>query len=536
MPSFHIQAPGNKTFVYEWTKPEVTIGRDLKNDLVLADPRASRRHAIVRQTTSGVTFEDLKTNNGTFVNGERITEIELADGDTIKIGNSLLIFKAEEAAPPLPSTDELRQVLEKPPDEVLDTSFTTNLTASKEVSPLVFRQELEKKERIFGLFYELSRKLGSVSSLEAIYDQVCEVLFQVTSASRCLIFRKSEPGGFQEVAVRMRKAGEVSGPLPMSQAVFERVARERVSVLLEPVQRANPEMPAQGTPSRPIQSVMASPIVGRRKLLLGIIYVDCHNPLEPFTSTDLDMLNAVAVQTGLAIDTLAIYERLQREAQQRANFERFLPQQIVDDILRSPGTLKLGGVRQKVTAFFADIRNFTTLSETCPPEDIVNLLNRYFTLASGIIFHHGGTLDKYIGDGVLALFGAPIVGERDAVKAVRAAVDLQRALIEFNQEMAAIALPQISIGIGINCGSAIVGYIGTEQRLDYTAVGDTINIAARLESIAQPGQIVISESIMQSLDDTFVLKRLETAKLKGKNEKLQIAEVIWQKPAAGASG
>ena len=280
---------------------------------------------------------------------------------------------------------------------------------------------------------------------------------------------------------------------------------------------------------------MAAPIVGRRGLL-GIIYADRQDPLETFSSTDLDLLNAIAVQTGLAIDTLTTYERLQREAQRRANFERFLPQQIVDDILRSPGTLRLGGVRQKVTAFFADIRDFTTLSETSSPEVIVKLLNRYFTLASEIIFRHGGTLDKYIGDGVLALFGAPIASERDATKAVRAAVDLQRALIEFNQASAEAQLPQISIGIGINTGPAIVGYIGSEQRLDYTAVGDTVNIAARLESIAQPGQIVVSESIMQALDETFIVKRLEPAKLKGKNEKLRIAEVVWQKPATTVPG
>jgi adenylate cyclase len=272
---------------------------------------------------------------------------------------------------------------------------------------------------------------------------------------------------------------------------------------------------------------MAAPIIGRRGLL-GIIYADRHDVLETFSSNDLDLLNAVAVQTGIAIDTVNTYERLQREAQARSNYERFLPQQIVDDILRSPGKVKLGGVRQKVTAFFADVRSFTTLSESSKPEVIVNLLNRYFTLASEIIFRHGGTLDKYIGDGMLALFGAPIVSERDAVKAVRAAVDLQRALIQFNQELEESQLPPISVGIGINTGPAIVGYIGSEQRLDYTAIGDTINTAARLESIAKPGQIVISESTWQDLDDGFTLNPLETVKLKGKSENLRIAEVIWQ--------
>jgi adenylate cyclase len=532
MPSFDIQAPDNKTFVYQLTRPEVTIGRDLQNDLVLADPRVSRRHAIVRQTADGIRLSDLKTNNGTFVNGQRITEVKLADGDAIKIGNCKLTFTAVEP-PPLVS-QEMRQILQKRPGEVLDTSFLANLTASKETPPIVYRQALEKKERILALFYELSCKLGSVFSLEEIYQKVCEIVLQVTPASRCLIFRKDAEGEFKEVSARLREGNLVIPPLPVSKAVFAKVARKRVSLLLEHAQREGISLFSRSLRLNQIQSVMAVPIVGRRALL-GIIYADCYDLLKTFSPDDLDLLNAVAVQTGMAIDTITTSERLQREAQARASYERFLPQQIVDDMLRSPEKVKLGGVRQMVTALFSDLRGFTALSEDCQPEIVVNLLNRYFTLASEIIFRHGGTLDKYIGDGLLALFGAPTVSERDAVKAVRAAVDLQRALMGFNQELAEIQLPPAAVGIGINTGMAIVGYIGSEHRLDYTAIGDTINTAARLESIAQPGQIVISESTLQALDESFHLKPLETVKLKGKSESLRIAEVIWQQPTSRAS-
>jgi class 3 adenylate cyclase len=231
---------------------------------------------------------------------------------------------------------------------------------------------------------------------------------------------------------------------------------------------------------------------------------------------------------GIAINTVINYERLQRQAQARSSFERFLPRQVVDQILRSPDEVRLGGVRQKVTALFADIRNFTTLSETSTPELIVNLLNQYFSMVSEIIFKHSGTLDKYIGDGLMALFGAPYASELDAVKAVRAAVEMQRAMVTFNDRMRADNLPPIQIGVGVNTGPAIVGYIGSESRLDYTAIGDTINIASRLEGLAQPGQIVISENTMQSLDETFRVRSLGTERLKGKNVNLRILEVVWQ--------
>jgi adenylate cyclase len=528
MPSFRVQVPGKKAFVYRLTKPETAIGRDMQNDLVLEDPRVSRRHAVVRQTPQGIIISDLRSGNGTYINDgtERITEARLTPNDVIRMGTTTLTLILEDVAPPEAVQEEWAERLQKTPDELITTLAIAELGGSQEIPSVVLRHELEKKERILALFYELSRKLSSVFSLEEIYDKVFEILFQVTPALRCVIFRRDEQGEFQQVASRMRE-GSLDQPLPISQTIFEKVARERVSLLLEDTRRSSKELPSHSILFSQIHSVMAAPIIGRRGLL-GIIYADRRDVLDTFSSDDLDLLNAVAVQTGIAIDTVTTYERLQREAQARSKYERFLPQQIVDDILRSPERVKLGGVRQKVTAFFADVRSFTTLSETSQPEVIVNLLNRYFTMASNIIFRHGGTLDKYIGDGLLALFGAPIASGRDAVKAVRAAVDLQRSLIDFSRELAEINLPPIAVGIGINTGPAIVGYIGSEQRLDYTAIGDAINTAARLESIAKPGQIIVSETTMQELDESFILKQLDTVKLKGKSENLRIAEVLWQ--------
>jgi adenylate cyclase len=524
-----VQAPGGRFFVHQLTKGETSIGRDPKNDLTLDDPRVSRNHAVVRVTTEGVTLTDLKSGNGSFVNGQRITQVTLASNDTIKLGDHVLTFVSETTRPLTEPTDqEMREVLKKTPEEMMMSSAIGEIGTSRELPPIALRHELEKKELVLSLFYQLSRKLGSVFSIEEIHEQIFEMMFEVTPASRVFIFRKNEQGELQQVAARTRDASDAGEPLPISKTIFTKVSRERVSVLLENTQRDTQGGPSQSILLSQIHSVIAAPIIGR-KGLLGVIYADRQDILETFSSDDLDLLNAVAVQMGIAIDTVTTHERLQKEAQARANYERFLPQQIVDDILRAPDKVKLGGVRQVVTALFADVRGFTTLSESSSPEMIVTLLNRYFTLISEIIFRHGGTLDKYIGDGLMALFGAPYASERDPVKAVRAAVDMQRALIEFNKELDELKLPNIAIGIGINTGPAIVGYIGSETRLDYTAIGDTINTAARLESNSKPGQIIVSESTMQVLDESFTLKPLDTIKLKGKTENLRIAEVIWKK-------
>jgi adenylate cyclase len=587
MSSLYIQTPGGKEFIFDLSKPEVAIGRELKNDLILDDPRVSRTHALARLIEDGVVLRDLESGNGTFVNGFRIppnVDFRLAENDQIKMGSCSLTFQKgplppNDTAPdsfrgitpktsdsyrdlfqkppdpfhdvldvlqkpsdsqrdviPRPpdlfrdaipkAPDSFRQVVQKTPDQMLAPSRLNDFTASQDMPPIVYRYELEKKDRILRLFYELSHKLSLIYTLEEIYDQVFEFLLSVTSATRCFIFRKNEMGDFEQVAAKTRGPGEVGTPLPISQTIFSKVMAERVSVLLEEAQRAGSEMSSKSILANNVQSVMAAPIIGPRGLL-GIIYADRLDLNEPFSPDDLDLLNAIAVHTGIAINTVISHERLQKQAQARASFERFLPRQVVDHILRSPDAIKLGGVRQMVTALFADIRNFTSLSENCTPEVIVNLLNHYFSMVSEIIFRHGGTLDKYIGDGLLALFGAPYVGELDAVQAVRAAIEIQRAMVSFNEKQFTQNLPQIAVGIGINTGQAIVGYIGSETRLDYTAIGDTINTTSRLQNLAQPGQIVISENTMQVLDESFILKPLGTERLKGRNANLRIAEVVW---------
>ncbi len=529
MPSFYVQTT-NRNYTFDIDKPEIAIGRELKNDLILDDPRVSRYHAVARKMAEGVTIRDLGSGNGVFVNGVRIApnvDFKLAQNDQIKLGSCTLTFQDVDPLRTQEVDNVLREVMQKTPKDVIATSALASHTKPEDVPALIYRQELEKKERILRLFYDLSLKLSSVFSLDEIYQQAFEILFSVTPVSRCFIFRKNEQGEFEEVASKIRE-NEASGKtMPISQTIFAKVAGERVSVLLEDPKSGALEITSKSVVATRVQSVMASPIIGPRGLL-GIIYADRFDAFQRFNADDLDLLNAISVHMGIAINTVINYERLQKQAQARSSFERFLPRQVVDQILRSPDEVKLGGVRQKVTALFADVRNFTTLSETSTPELIVNLLNRYFSMVSEIIFRHSGTLDKYIGDGLMALFGAPYASELDAIKAVRAAVEMQRAMVAFNERMRAEKLPPIQIGIGVNTGPAIIGYIGSESRLDYTAIGDTINTAARLESLAQPGQIVISENTMQSLDETFRVRSLGTERLKGKNVNLRILEVVWQ--------
>ena len=533
-----VQPPAGSPLQYRLRDRETAIGRDPKSDVPLDDTRVSRRHALVVCADGRITVADLASRNGTYLNGRRLggQPEPLAQGDVLKIGDFTLVFECDAAAPFVDAEagEAMRAVLKKAPAEVLSGVMPAGGGVAREMSADGLRFELEKKTRVLGLFYELSRTLGSVFSLPDVYDKVIGMLMQVTPAARVVIFQVADRGEMRHVASRVRGApgsepvDPAAQPLRVSKTVFDNVAKQRVSVLLENTRPDEPLLPASMRLNQ-THSVMAAPIVGR-KGLLGVIYADQQDLLQTFSADDLDLLNAVAVQTGIALDTVAAHEALQREAKTREKYERFLPQQLVDDVLLDPDReITPGGTRLTISVLFADLRGFTTLSEAIEPESVVELLNRFLTLMSEVIFRHGGTLDKYIGDGVLALFGAPYGTERDALKAVRAAIDMQRAVAAFNHSLVASGQPEIGVGIGINTGPAIVGFIGSDTRLDYTAIGDTVNTAARLEHLAKAGQIIISEHTMQALDASVSYTVLEAVQVKGRLAKLQIGDVAWAK-------
>jgi adenylate cyclase len=198
-------------------------------------------------------------------------------------------------------------------------------------------------------------------------------------------------------------------------------------------------------------------------------------------------------------------------------------------MLENPESFKLGGVSQTITILFADIRGFTRISEHAPPEKIVGLLNRYFSAMTDIIFAHGGTLDKYLGDGLMALFGAPTATPDDASNALNAAVAMQRRLLGINRELRDEGFPEIGVGMGLHTGEVVVGYIGSDRRSEYTAIGDTVNTSSRLESNARGGEILISDATAQAAHSRYKLQPREPIMVKNRQQPVKLWEVDWQR-------
>jgi adenylate cyclase len=227
-------------------------------------------------------------------------------------------------------------------------------------------------------------------------------------------------------------------------------------------------------------------------------------------------------------------ESLQQKERIQSAFGRYVSDYVLSQLLEGGETDELGGIEREVTVLFADIRRFTRLSEGLPASRVVSLLNEIFQLASDRILAAGGTIDKFIGDSVMAYFGAPVPQSDHAQRAVQAAIDLQRAVAERNQRRAGSGAPIVSLGIGIHTGAVVVGTIGSDRRTDFTAVGDAVNVAQRLEKLARPEEILVSEAVQRRVRGTFKLRFEGERQLSGRLEPVHVYSVDQSPPPARA--
>jgi adenylate cyclase len=207
-------------------------------------------------------------------------------------------------------------------------------------------------------------------------------------------------------------------------------------------------------------------------------------------------------------------------------FSRYVAREVVDEILKDPEQLALTGARRQVTALFCDIRGFTATAESLPPEEVVELLNAFYDLMIETTFKHDGTLDKFLGDGVMAVFGAPLHRPDHALMAARTALAMQAGIRELSARRVAAGKSPLDVGIGLNAGEVIAGTVGTDSRMEYTVVGDCVNLAARLESRARPGQILVSGDTYARLNGAVHGRSLGRFSVKGKDEAVEVWELL----------
>ncbi len=253
---------------------------------------------------------------------------------------------------------------------------------------------------------------------------------------------------------------------------------------------------------------------------------------DVFNSNMIRFLNLVADGFATGIILSRIYGQMIQEEKQRLNLSRFFSATVREKITSTKGNLRLGGERKHVTILFADLEGFTSMSERIDHEQVVEILNSYFSKMTPIIFAHNGTLDKLMGDGMMALFGAPLAHENDPYQAVITAIEMIKALKIFNEKNRNKGWPHLNCTIGINSGEVVAGYIGSEEHMNYTVIGDAVNVAQRIQATAESNKILISGSVrneirerIEEISDLKNLKKLPSRKLKGKKKNIDIYEV-----------
>jgi len=257
------------------------------------------------------------------------------------------------------------------------------------------------------------------------------------------------------------------------------------------------------------------------------LYLFIENYWLDISAPFIAVILAYVVNVGYRVIT-----EKQKSKKMKGAFQRFVSRQVVDEIIKNGlDNLTVGGRKQKLVVFFSDIRDFTPLAERLAPEEVVELLNYYFKEMTNIAFKYGGTVDKYIGDAIMVEFGAPLPRPNDEELAVRMAVEMQERMKELRVLWKSQGKEQFDIGCGINSGEAVVGFMGTDRKMEYSALGDTVNIASRLESLTKEyhASIIISQSVYEKVKDIVVVKELGFATIKGKTNKVQIYDVLGLK-------
>jgi len=517
---------------------KLVVGRAVTSDVPIYDPTISRRHAEIALTENGVRVTDLGSSNGTFLNGAKITEAEAGANDVVTFGK--VAFRVKEVTAPLP-----RPQVVPPPAEfksgtkggVAGGTIVRQLPVSGGVPAIVIDQpegsshlkvraqsQEERREKKLSLLLEVSKELSKQQELDRLLDKVVDFTFQIMNVDRVSILLLD--GKSNELIPRISKSrtGDASAARHVPQSIARKAVEERVAILSDNA-AADERFKGKSILIQSVRSAMCTPLMGSDQKVLGILYVDNLTATHSFADEDLEFLIAFGGLTAVAIENSQLSERIRREALVLSNFQRYFSPNVAADIAQKGEEVQLKGEKRPVVIFFSDIRGFTPMSETMNPDEIAGLLTEYFTEMVDIVFEHQGTLDKFMGDAIMALWGAPIAHEDDADRAMQCAVDQIETLEKMNAKWKESGRQPLAIGIGINFGEVFAGNIGSNRRLEYTVIGDAVNTASRLCSSAGLNEILISEPFYKALKKPPKVEALEPIQVKGKAKKVPVYRV-----------
>jgi adenylate cyclase len=478
-------------------KPGITVDLDLSPDSTV-----SRPHARIWLENDRWWIQDLGSSGGTLVNGEEIRgegKLPLAIGSHIRIGESELQFEPprkplSQSQPPAERPRPYVRALDPNATQLTDFIKKVNLSpvlpASEPIALDTMPLDATVGTRQQRLLYELLLEFGVDVPVDQLLQRAVErIVAAISSAERGAILI-CEPATGQ----LLLKAHLPPGQPSVSSTLAEHAMNCRGGFIW----RRNPDMSASQIEHQ-MASGMYAPLLWRGETF-GVVCVDnCGEGSHGFDNDDLELIVAAAQHLALAIANHNLRDDLRQNAalveRLMTNFSPAVRRRLLERARL--GRLRLGGEKSEVTILASDIRGFTSTTANMDAEDVVDMLNSYFTAQVQAIFRYDGTIDKFIGDGLLAVFGSPEADERQHAKAVRAAMAIQAAISEVNAARRARGQGVCEIGVGVHCGQVLHGFIGSEERMEFTLIGDAVNRAARFCDAAAPGEVLISPELHQ---------------------------------------
>ncbi len=369
--------------------------------------------------------------------------------------------------------------------------------------------------------YELQRAIEMEFDIDRIFGHILDYTFKLLDCDRAVILMEDEKGDLKPRALKTKRQDD---RMLISSTLVKKVLAEKVGFITADAMTDKRFDNAPSIALQMVRSSMTVPILHDNDLL-GIMIIDSSVSIDAYSEKDLSLLTNIANQTAHFIKNAEMARKIEMEAVTRERFQRLLSPNLAEMVVSGKLKVEKGGESRVSTVLFADIRGFTALSETLSAAEVLQMLNEYFELMVEIVFRHEGTVDKFVGDAIMVLWGAPVTHADHALRAVRAALDMQAALVGYNKIRAVMGKPPIQVGIGINTGELVAGYIGSTLTMSYSVIGDAVNIASRLCSAAKGGEILISEDTYRMLDGMVEVMEHEPVHAKGKSKPLKVYSV-----------
>jgi adenylate cyclase len=526
-----------KTNRYPLREGANVLGRDKGCDIEIPDPRISSKHAIIMVEGENVEFIDQNSTNGIYIDDQRLRKGNWPDGVTVFMGSTEMKLRGGAArdlgARTGTSLWGAKETASGGGPAINNANFDFNIVQEKKIGGEphadAAQPGLENFSKRMQVINRMIKSVSATLTIPDLLDRTMTLLFEVLNCDTGYILitdLANQDAVHAHVAYERGKRKENLEDKLYSRTLVSTVIQKKSGFIFDSDESGEQDQSLSIFQLR-IKTALCAPIHSEGQIY-GVIYLDNKKRGAKFNGDDLDLTMNVAGIAGVAIENMQLYKKLETESLIRDHLKRFCSPNIAEKIIAERGSsdFHLQSQKTNLTVLFADIRGFTPLSETLAPLEVAQLLNSYFSEMCAIVFANGGTLDKFIGDCMMVLFNAPVAVNDHEYMAVKTAIQMKTRLRQMLPQWQANGIPEFQVGIGINTGDAVVGSIGTTSRMEYTAIGDTVNISSRVCGIAKPNQILITESVFEKVKDRFRTVMLGATQLKGKSRQVLVHEVV----------